>query len=161
MKVDERFIEAVKLIIESGLPHQVVTGSVKSIDKENNTCTVERDDAPKLFKVRLNAVIDDITNKTVVYPTVGSKVLCAIIGNDKKEATIIKNSKIDSVATKIGDTDFLVDASGIQIKRGNNTLKQLLNDFISEVQAIVVAQGTSPNVVALETIKTQINQVLQ
>lgn len=161
MKVDERFIEAVSRIVESGLPHQLVTGSVKSVDQGNDTCTVERDDAPKLFKVRLNAVIDDITNKTVVYPAVGSKVLCAIIGNDSKEATIIKYSKIESVIIKIGTTDYLIDASGYQIKRGNNNLKQLLNDFITEVQSIIVVQGTSPNIPALEAIKTKINQVLQ
>lgn len=161
MKVDERFIEAVSRIVESGLPHQLVIGSVKSLDQGNDTCTVERDDAPKLFKVRLNAVLDDIANKTVVYPAVGSKVLCAIIGNDKKEATIIKYSEIDSVATKIGDTNYLVDTNGYKIQRGDNNLKQLLNDVISEIQKIIVVQGTSPDVAALEEIKEKINKVLQ
>lgn len=160
-QVDEKFIEAVNSLFAQYVPHNVIVGTVESVDTSNDTCKVSREDAPALFKVRLNAVIDSIDNKIVVYPAQGSKVLCAIIENDTKETTIIKYSEIDSVAIKVGDTDYLVDASGYRIKRGDNNLKQLLNDFISEVQKIIVVQGTSPDVVALEEIKTKINQVLQ
>ena len=161
MKTDEKFIQAVSLIFSKHMPHNVIVGTVESIDKENDTCKVTRDDAPELFKVRLNAVIDNITNKAVIYPAAGSKVLCTIIENDTKEAAIIKYSEIESIIYKIGDTDYLINATGYQIKRGNNNLKQLLNDFIAEVQKIIVVQGTSPNVAALEEIKTKINLVLQ
>lgn len=160
-KVDEKFMQAVSLLFSQVAPKNAVIGTVESLSMSDDTCKVSREGSTTLFKVRLNAVIDTIDNKIVVYPAVGSKVLCIIIENDKKEAAIVKYGEIDSVSIKIGDSIYLVDNAGHKIERGDNNLNDLLADFIAEVQKIIVVQGTSPDVAALEDIKTKIGEVLK
>lgn len=47
------------------------------------------------------------------------------------------------------------------LKVGENNLKNQLNDLITEISKIVVAQGVSPDVGALVAINNKINQILE
>lgn len=138
---------------------QILTGVAKSVTE--TTCTVERDNAPALFDVRLNAIDDDLQSFFTVYPAEGSEVLVAIIENMKTEAVVIRCSEVQRVKAKIGLVEYEIAADGFLVKRADENLKNALADFIAEVQKIIVAQGTSPNVLALEAIKTRIGQILK
>jgi hypothetical protein len=159
--VSEAFQYLVEFIVKNKLPIQVFVGTVKDVDKENDTCTIERENRPELFEVRLNAIVDQITDKLIIYPQTGSYVLCCLIGNDQTEAAIIKYSEIDSVEIYRAKIKLSLDQEGITMEGDGENLKTVLSDFIGEVSKIIVVNGTSPNVSALGQINPRLNKILK
>ena len=138
---------------------QVLSGVAKDVGE--SACTVERQDAPDLYDVRLNAVDDNLESCFTVYPAEGSEVLVAIIENMKTEAVVIRCSEVQKVKAKIGASELEMDADGFRFGRSGEVLKAAMGDLIAEIQKIIVVQGTGPNVAALTGIKNRINQVLK
>jgi len=124
-------------------------------------CTIIRDGAPDLYEVRLHAVDDTLNSFVRVYPKDGSYVIYALIDNSATDAVVIAVSEIDRTITRIGDTVHEITADGHTISKGADNMKGLLSDFITEVQKIIVVNGTSPDVAALEQIKGKFNNLLQ
>lgn len=52
------------------------------------------------------------------------------------------------------------ELDGLYIAAQNETLREVMNDFIDEVKKIIVVHGTTPNVPILEQIKQRLNKVL-
>ena len=76
MTAEQAFGEMVESLMKrmgnAGTGCRVCIGTVKEVDEKEGTCVVERDDAPKLNEVRLNAVIDEeITDRFMVVPAKG------------------------------------------------------------------------------------------
>jgi hypothetical protein len=138
---------------------QVLSGVAKDIGEL--TCTVERLDAPALYDVRLNAIDDDLDSYFTVYPVEGSEVLVAIIENMKTEAVVIRCSEVQKVKAKIGTTELELDANGFRFDRESENLQTVMTDLIAEIQKIIVIQGTSPNVTALDNIKNRMKKILK
>ncbi|PCH69391.1 MAG: hypothetical protein COC06_07540 [Bacteroidales bacterium] len=159
--MSEAFQRLVELIVSSKFQSQVFVGKVKEVDKTNNTCTIERENRPELFEVRLNAVVDQLSDKLIIYPKTGSYVLCCLIEGDQTEAAIIKYSEIDSLEISQATIKVTLDQEGITMEGHDENLKKVLSDFISEVSKIIVVSGTSPNVPALEQISTRLNKILK
>jgi hypothetical protein len=161
MEFETSFEKAVETIVRKNIPLFLTEGEVTSVSKESNTCNVDRGDLPELLDVRLESILEAGDDVFTIYPKKGSKVLCVLVENSLTDAYVLAANDIDEIKGKIGTTEFLINAEGFKIQRGTNNFKDLLNQFIAEVQAIIVIQGTSPNVVKLEEIKTKINQVLK
>lgn len=161
MSGESAFEKAVEKIVRKNIPLILTEGEVTSVDKQANTCDVDRGDLPELLDVRLNSILEAGDDVVTIYPQEGSKVLCILIENNVTDAYVLAANKIEEIKGLINTTEFLINAEGFMIQRGDNNLKSLLNDFIAEVQKIIVIQGTGPNVPALEEIKTNINQVLK
>jgi len=138
---------------------QVLSGVAKDVGEL--TCTVERQDAPALYDVRLNAIDDDLESYFTVYPAEGRQVLVAIIENMKTEAVLIRCSEVQKVKAKIGTTELELDTNGFLFNRNDENLQKVMTDLIAEVQKIIVVQGTSPNVPALESIKNRMKLILK
>ena len=138
---------------------QVLSGVAKDVGEL--TCTVERQGAPSLYDVRLNAIDDDLESCFTVYPAEGSEVLVAIIENMKTEAVVIRCSEVQKVKAKIGTTELELDTDGFHFSRSDESLKTAMGDLVAEIQKIIVVQGTGPNVAALSGIKDRINQILK
>lgn len=93
-------------------------GTVKEVDAKEGTCTVERDEAPELNEVRLNAVIDEgVKDCFRVIPKVGSYVLVMLLG-DATEGLVVATSKIDRVTMRTGDVTMDVSADGVTFNGG-------------------------------------------
>ena len=93
-------------------------GTVKEVDAKEGTCTVERDGAPELNEVRLNAVIDEgVKDCFRVIPSVGSYVLVMLLG-DATEGLVVATSKIDRVTMRTGDVTVDVSADGVTFNGG-------------------------------------------
>jgi len=159
--VNEAFQRLVELIVSDKFKNQMFVGKVKDVDKENDTCTIERENRPKLFDVRLNAVVDQLSDKLIIYPKSGSYVLCSQIGGDQTETSIIKYSEIDSLEISRATIKVALDQEGIVIEGHNENLKNVLSDFIGEISKIIVVNGTSPNVPALEQINNRLIKILK
>lgn len=159
--MNEAFQRLVELVVSKKFQSQVFVGKVKDVDKANDTCTIERENRPELYDVRLNAIVDELSDKLIVYPKSGSYVLCCQIGGDQTEAAIIKYSEIDSVEIARATIKVSLDQEGITMEGHDENLNKVLSDFISEVSKIIVVNGTSPNVPALEQISTRLNKILK
>jgi hypothetical protein len=84
------------------------------------TCTVERNEAPTLYDVLLNAIDDNLQSYVTVYPKEGSNVLVAIVENLKTEAVIVKCSEVEKVKIKIGEQTLMMDKEGFVFNAGKN-----------------------------------------
>lgn len=110
--------EAVKNILQDSQIKTICWGVAKDI--KETSCTVERDGAPELYDVLLNAVDDDLQNYLTVYPKEGSNVLVAIIENLKTEAVVIRCSEVEKLKVKIGEQTLTIDKEGFVFNDGVN-----------------------------------------
>ncbi len=155
MKLEETFQELIEKIQDKTKLIQCFVGSVTKLDTEEGTATIEREDKPTLYQVRLNAIAGGLTDKFEVLPAEGSKVLCSLVDNNKTEATIIKYSEIESIAATIGGNSFILDKDGFsfnegkngglviisELVKGLNTNNQILTTFLTALKTPVVEAG--------------------
>lgn len=153
----EKFLEAVAVIGKKPLTTSV--GKVVKIT--GDTCEVERQHLPTLLDVRLNAVVGSFESYFVVYPKISSEVLVAAVENNPQETAIVKYTEIDKVAIKIDAFEFDVDKQGLTVKNKGESFKTIVNDLIDELNKILVIQGNTINVPAMNEIKQRFNKVLK
>jgi len=137
----------------------VFSGDVVSVDAAKGTCTVN-DGELDYTDVRLVASESE-SDALLVLPEVGSSVLVALMNEDINQMFVVQYSKINKVKLKIGTTALDIDENGHQLARGNEDLKSILNDFMTEVNKISVVVGTTINIPAVEAIKLRLNTVLK
>ena len=138
---------------------QVFTATVTKINEDEKTVDVEDVDGLAFFDVRL-AAAEDAKKSVLIIPKVGSTVLVAMIGNDMNALFVAMTNEVEKITGEIESTKFKADASGYQITRDNESLKTVLNDWIIEVSKIIVVNGTSINVPAMNAIKQRLNKIL-
>jgi len=121
-------------------------GVVTSVDRDARTCEVEREDAPQLYDVRLNAFLESGNDVITVYPQKGSKVLCAIIEGDQADAYVLDCTDIEEISGQIGDVKVKMTAGGIVFNDGKlggmvkgNELKKQLDKLTKRVDGIIQA----------------------
>lgn len=136
----------------------VFTGIVKSVSGQS--CSVEIEGLT-VTDVRLRAVVNDSKEQLLIIPRVGSYVLVVDLTGDLRNLAVFACSEIDRVNLSIGKTNIVIDNSGTQMEGQNENLSTVLSDFIDEVAKIIVVQGTSPNVSALNTIKQRMKKILK
>lgn len=94
-------------------------------------------------------------------PNEGSLCLLGIIGNHSGFTFLIEADDVKAMQIKSNETDFIIDETGYKITKANESLTNILNDFIDEVMKIVVIEGRSINVPVVTAIKTRLNTVLK
>ena len=161
MKHAKELVESLRNVLGNADP--VFPAIVKAVDKNNNTCDVEFNEM-ELGEVRLQATIKQNSIGFKIYPAVDSVVLVQRLGN-KGELFIIMYSEVEEVLIQV-DTTVLDIKNGFVIKKGNESLKKLMNDLIAEVKKIVVPtnvgpSGTPLNNAAFDAINTRVNNLLK
>lgn len=141
--------------------------TVLEVNKPNGVCTI-KDEALEYTDVRLSAIIDGNDQKQFVFPTVGSTVLVEPINEDIKQLYVVKYSQVESITGNIASTHWLIDANGFRFKRNGQDLKAVLNDMFDkfgelcdQLNAVVVVNGTTPNVAAITQIKTSVTTTIK
>lgn len=137
----EKFIEACKVL---SLKKAVTTvGNVTEIN--GTTCTVERENnLPPLTDVRLTATIGDFENTIIVYPKIGSEVLCLEIENNKAETSIISYTEIDKVTIKINKATFIIENGKFTIKNDKADLKEILKSGFEQLDKSIITTPSGP-----------------
>lgn len=148
--------ELIEKIVEARLTLVLDVAVVDKISDDNCQVT-SLTTKKKHFKCSLNAVYDDLENKLVVYPKVGSTVVIGIVDD---AAFVLSASDVSKVLYKQGQTEMIIDASGYKIERAGENLGRALTDFMNEVNKIIVVNGTSINVPAVNAIKDRLNKIL-
>tara|TARA_R110002051_G_scaffold297564_2_gene363984 strand:+ start:37718 stop:38185 length:468 start_codon:yes stop_codon:yes gene_type:complete len=149
----------IERIVKEAVVLTVLPGSVVKV--ENETCTVESDhDTTDYFEVSFNALVENKNDRIQLTPKLNSKVVLGVFPNGK-DAVLLSYSEVEKVYLKIESTEFEADADGYSVKRNNEDLKTVLNDYIDEVNKIIVVNGTTINVAATTEIKERLNQILK
>jgi hypothetical protein len=123
-------------IIQDKFPVLIIEGKVVSVDKQQDTCTLKpEDDRPEIFDVRLCAIVDDITNKLVIYPKPESLALVCLIENNQTEAYLLAASEVEEFHLKADKIVF----NGGQLKGlpKVESVKQRLNLIEDKINAII------------------------
>lgn len=149
----ESFFEAVKKITNNK------SSSIgKVVEITGNTCKVERENLPTLEDVRLNAIEGDFLNKIIIYPKIGSEVLCLIVAGEKEETAIVQYTEIDKVLIEIDGAKFEMSGGKFQIKNENSDQKKITNDLLEALDAAIILTPQGPGKFA-DTTKAKFIQV--
>ena len=112
------FEQTVRAILENVVPVQVTEGTVTVVDKKERTCTVERDDLPTLFDVRLNAILNPGDSQVTIFPKSGSRVLCALVEGQPTDAFVLTATDVEEVSGKVGEVSLQWNAEGVTLNGG-------------------------------------------
>ncbi len=137
MSLESVIQEAIEKTAKDIIPVMVTEGTVVSVDKDTNTCTVERDNLPELFKVRLNAITSPGNNCFVIYPKVGSNVLVLLVENNRTDGYLLTASEIDQIIINGGSNGGLPIIESLVTK-----LNELVSKFNSHVHSDVIIEVT-------------------
>lgn len=132
-----------------------VWATIKSIDWDQKICicTGLLDDLD-YYEVLLG--IGDV----YIKPKKGTQVLLGLINGNHANAFVLHAEAIEEIQTNASQTKVRITEKGVSIAKGTESLKTVLNDMIDELNKIVVLQGTTINVAAMNVIKQRLNGVL-
>lgn len=141
---------------------------VKAVDETYLTCDVEDFDGHQLYDIRLRAAIDGDKHGVVAIPVIESSVLVGNIGNSPGEFFVVSFSKVTKFTAWVDTSRFEIDTNGLLLKRGEQTLKLILNAIIEQIKLITVTSAApgSPtsipiNAAAFDAIKNTIATVFK
>jgi hypothetical protein len=137
------------------IPSALVWATVESVDWDSKQMTATSIiDGLAYYKVPLGF------GNLYRRPAVGSKVLLGILEKQESAAILVDAETVEELIYKSGASEFTIKEQGYIVKKGNESLKNILNDFIDEVNKIIVVNGTTINVGAVTAIKQRLNTVL-
>jgi hypothetical protein len=157
----EKFIEAIRKVSEQALPVNRSTSIGTVTEITGVTCTVERDDLPPLYDVRLNAIDQHFDDCILIYPAIGSEVLCLVVENEPAETAIVKYTRIDKVIITLGGAIFEMSGGKFEFKNEQSDLKQILTKTFTQLKNAVITtpsgpgQFSDPNKLEFESLKNQ------
>ncbi len=138
----------------------VFAATVTAVNKTNNTCSIVDSDELELQGVRLQSTINDNQKGCNYYPKIDSVVLVEKLG-DKGEMFVLMLSEVEEVNLSIGETLFKQDLNGFEIKKGDDSLKEILQLVIDAVTPIVVVIGNNPNYAKLIEATMKLNNLMK
>lgn len=155
MSALEEFTRLLKQSQKSAVHPQLVWAKVKSVDWEAKTMTAENIvDGLDYYEVLLG--LGSFYRK----PKIGSKCLLGILGNNTSASFLIDAEQFEEAVYTSANSEFTIKEAGFIVKQGNESLKDIFNDMIDELNKIRVIQGRTINVAAMTKIKQRLNTVL-
>ncbi len=150
--------EFIRLQTAQGKAHvkpQIVWAKVKAVDWENKTMVAtDIIDGLDYFEVQLG--VGGVYQK----PKVGAKCLLGVLGNNTSATFLIEASNIEETIFTSDKTIFKIKEDGFVLEQNGESLKNVLNDFIDEVNKIVVIYGNTINQAKVTAIKERLNTIL-
>lgn len=141
--------------LKNGQPVQTVFAVVEDVDWGKKTMTAKGVlDELEYYDVLLG--LGEIYTK----PKQGSRCLLGMINNQGNNSFLIWSEEAEEWAHKVGDAEMEMKNDGFVVQAQGESLKNVLNDFIDEVNKIIVVNGTTINVAAVTMIKQRLNKIL-
>lgn len=110
--------DAIERIARGVMIDAVVVGT--AVNVTDTVCDVERDDAPLIYGVTLNAYDDALESYHTIVPKEGSTVLVARIEGRLQECVILSCSEIEKIIWKVGDMTLEFTKDGMVMNGGDN-----------------------------------------
>lgn len=141
----------------------VMPAVVVSVDKDLNVCEVQVNGL-EFGEVRLQATVKQNAKGFKVFPAEGSVVMIERLGK-LGDFFVTMTSEVDEIVADLDNTRFSLK-DGIELKRGNETLKAIISDLLDEIGQIVVPTNVGPsgipiNKPAFDAIKLRVAQLLK
>lgn len=151
----EKFNQLFQKRLNGAAKVQTAYAVCKSVDWDAKTMTATgQTDGLDYFNVKLG--LDSFHQ----LPVKGSLCLLGIIENQSANAFLIACDSVDKMELKSDDSEVYIHKEGIHVKRGDQDLKSVLNDMITEINKIKVIYGNTINIVEMEKIRTRLNNIL-
>lgn len=164
MSIEKQIQDGLRQLSKRGV--DTFSAKVTEVDKTKGFCTVEADGL-EYADVRLASVLNERESFVYVFPKLGSSVLVSPIEEDLNNLYVEAYSEVEEFYLKVDTTEMNVNADGILIKRENENLRNILDDWqkefgklCDEVNKIVVSIGVTPNVAAITLIKTEVTTTI-
>lgn len=141
-------------------PVQTVLAVVTEVQELAGTCTVQDDDGPPWYGIRLTPAITQGKNFRIV-PTVGCKCLMARIEGGEGDWWLMWAEQIEKWQLETDGVEMELDGNGLLLKKGTDTLKQIITLMIEAMQVVVVLQGNNPDYVKLTQAMAKANNLLK
>lgn len=137
-------------------PASILPATVLAVN-DDDTIVIEFSDESQVDDARLKSVVKN-GNKFLLVPAVGSIVQVARIENSD-EYIVVAVDEISKLQVKIDTISVEATAAGIEIKKGEDSLKDVLTMMVEATQQIVVLQGNNPDYVKLQQAVLKINNI--
>ncbi|MBS1641541.1 MAG: hypothetical protein JSR11_03600 [Bacteroidetes bacterium] len=129
---------------------------VTNVDGLTCECEPINGNAP-IADVRL--IADETESKYVLVPKVESIVVIQLINDNAGYVSMV--SEVSEVLYKINDVYYSANSDGFLLKKGEDTLKQIITLIIQSVQQIVVLYGNNPDYEKLLQALNKTNNLLR
>lgn len=162
MEIDQQIRAALTRLAEKVGPSGTILGKIKSVNEGEFTCVVTEtigEDELDIPDVMLRPVLDGNEGLTL-FPKANTWAL-AIRVEGGEDWMLLAAGEYDKVKLKIGTAIIEQDSTGLLIKKGNDTLKQVIQNIIEATQQIVVLYGNNPDYGKLTTALTKLNNILR
>ena len=93
-------------------------------------------------------------------PKAGTICLLGIEQNEAANTYLIDASEFEEIINTVGTTVMTTTPNGVRIERNGQNVFTCLSDMIDELNKIIVINGTTINVPAMQLIKQRLNTVL-
>lgn len=118
---------------------------VISVDKANGTCVVSDGDL-EYTGVALSAQIVENSKKFHLFPKVGSVVFVSPVEEDLHRLYVEFFSEIEDFDLQIEGTRMQIDTDGFLLKKENETLKALMVDLLTAIEAMRFTTRSGPTI---------------
>ncbi|MFS2189811.1 hypothetical protein ACCC92_24255 [Mucilaginibacter sp. Mucisp84] len=153
-KREEQIRANLKRIAGEHAPDFLFDGTVVSIDAENYLVDVELDTGGVLYECRLRTLATG--NKSIdVLPKEGSAVVIAKV--TEGDYLVLCADEITNYQITIGTAIFNITEEGTLIKKGDETLKAVLNEMVDQMLKIYAPK----DVAGITAIKERLNNLLK
>ncbi|MDV2458049.1 hypothetical protein CMU99_06860 [Elizabethkingia anophelis] len=140
----EKFLEVIRnQAAKSGsVKYQTSIGTVVAIS--GMTCTVSREDLPDLEDVRLSAIDQSFDDQILIYPKIGSQVLCLVVENEAAETAIVKYTEVEKVIMTISGAKFEMSGGKFEISNQESSLKKILSEGFDQLKNAIITTPSGP-----------------
>lgn len=128
--------------------YEIIEGTVEAVDVGQLTVDVLLDEGVVLPDVRLRAVSDGGKMGLVAVPTRGSQVVFAQVRGEA-DYILIKTSELDRVVVEVDDVVLDINDKGMEMKKGNVSLRSLLEDLSALLKQFKVTTPSGPSTAIL------------
>ena len=119
--------------------------TVVSVDKANGTCVVS-DGELEYTGVSLSAKIEENGQRFYLFPKVNSWVLVSPVEEDLHRLYVEFFSDIEDFDLQIEGTRMQIDTDGFLLKKENETLKALMVDLLTAIEAMRFTTRSGPTI---------------
>ena len=119
--------------------------TVVSVDKANGTCTVN-DGELEYTDVLLSAQMAENGKRFYLFPKVNSWVMISPIQEDLNRLYVEFYSEIEAFDLQISMTRMQIDEDGFLLKKENETLKALMVDLLTAIEAMRFTTRSGPTI---------------
>lgn len=140
-------------------PSPTLLAKVKTVNSSDKTVDLVDDDGLEIPGVRIKPVLDGSEGLTL-FPKVDSWAI-AVRVEDSEDWMLIASGEVDKWQLSIGQTLIEQTAQGLQIKKGADSLKDVLQMIIEATQQIVVLVGNGPDYAKLGQALVKLNNILR